>query len=218
MIKKLYLVMLFLTLSWGNYAGIEKLSKGPIVVDGGVIFRHFSPNASSVYIAGDFNNWTPNIKLNKISAEGGFQVFVPLLLKEKKYRYKLIVDGIWQKDPANSLSEYDLSGDDVSYFIVPKLMIHYGINPMKVGKNLFRFNYKNSHAATVYLVGSFNNFNPYDIQMKKDINGIWSCQVQVFPGKQYYNFIVDGNWVIDPSRIKNVHNRFGRKFSIFTAE
>jgi len=201
-----------------GYAASElKDIYGPKVVYGGLLFRYYFPKATSVYIAGDFTKWSPLIKLKKTSHKGAFQAFVPLLLKKKKYRYKLIIDQIWQKDPYNTSVEYDHSGGELSCFEVPNTMMTYGVNPQKKGTNLYRFYYKNTSASSVRLVGSFNNYNTFEHTMKKDANGIWVITVQVFPGKHYYCFIVDGNWVVDTARIPTAFNRFGREFSVFTA-
>jgi AMP-activated protein kinase-like protein len=59
-------------------------------------------DARAVYLAGDFNDWTPNSL--KMRREGNAWVF-PVYLTVGKHLYKFVVDGRWIRDPANPLWE-----------------------------------------------------------------------------------------------------------------
>lgn len=79
--------------------GKIKVASAPIVKNGEVTFTYQNPNATSVYLAGSFNNWSttanPMIK-NK------YGVFVlKLRLPPGTYQYKYVVDGNWTPDPNN---------------------------------------------------------------------------------------------------------------------
>ncbi len=78
---------------------------GANAVEGGVRFLVKFPNASEVYVAGDFNNWTPGAtKLERVeNRKGDWELFLPL--KPGKYQYRYIVDGLWCHDPYNHLFE-----------------------------------------------------------------------------------------------------------------
>jgi 1,4-alpha-glucan branching enzyme len=52
-------------------------------------------------------------------------------------------------------------------------------------------------ANKVMLAGSFNDWNPDVLPMKKTDSG-WIAPVKLGPGKYWYKFIVDGTWIIDP--------------------
>lgn len=214
-------VLLLICLVWITAAGIpsdaanEQFS-GPRVLSGGIEFRYFMPGAQSVAVAGDFNNWTP-IALERLSKDGAFQGVLSLLLKKKHYRYRLIIDQVWQRDPTNPAWKYDDNGNAVSLFHVPVDMIRYGINPRPLGDNRYRFYLDNKSAKNVQLVGTFNNFNPFDTVMRRDHNGIWVAEVQVFPGRHYYCYVVDGEWKTDPTRVDVRYNRFGQEFTEFYA-
>ncbi len=59
-------------------------------------------NAGSVFIAGDFNNWSPNsFKLEK----KGNEWVISLYIDKGKHLYKFVVDGKWILDPGNNLWE-----------------------------------------------------------------------------------------------------------------
>ena len=60
------------------------------------------PNAKSVFISGDFNQWD-EYGYSMVKIDGCWKIEV--YLKPGKHLYKLIVDGKWVKDPTNSLFE-----------------------------------------------------------------------------------------------------------------
>jgi len=75
-----------------------------------VIFAALYPKAELVQIAGDFNNWQPeNTPLQKIGENGVWQIKLPM--NKGKYRYRLVVDGQWQQDPYNELTELNPYGE-----------------------------------------------------------------------------------------------------------
>lgn len=59
-------------------------------------------NAKAVYLAGDFNNWSPNsFAMKRVGNEWVIQQH----LAPGKHVYKFVVDGKWIVDPANKLRE-----------------------------------------------------------------------------------------------------------------
>ena len=80
-----------------DYYGVNQMNDA-------VVFVTLYPRAKSVQIAGDFNNWQPSkTKLEKVGDGGVWQT--KLHLPPGKYRYRLVVDGQWQQDPYNELTE-----------------------------------------------------------------------------------------------------------------
>ena len=80
-----------------DYYGVNQMNDA-------VVFVTLYPRAKSVQIAGDFNNWQPSkTKLEKVGDGGIWQT--KLRLPPGKYRYRLVVDGQWQQDPYNELTE-----------------------------------------------------------------------------------------------------------------
>lgn len=75
-----------------------------------VMFVSLYPRAERVEIAGEFNNWQPNQHpLKKVSENGVWQIKLPL--GKGRYRYRLVVDGHWQQDPYNGLTEVNPYGE-----------------------------------------------------------------------------------------------------------
>jgi chromosome partitioning protein len=78
--------------------------------EGIVIFSALYPRAQTVQIAGDFNGWKPEAAhLEKVSDGGNWQIKLPL--DKGMYRYRLVVDGQWQQDPYNEMTEVNPFGE-----------------------------------------------------------------------------------------------------------
>jgi chromosome partitioning protein len=76
---------------------------GPCQVGDSVIFVASYPQASSVQIAGDFNDWQPEKTPMRRANDGSWQARIPL--KKGTYHYRFVVDGQWQQDPYNDSTE-----------------------------------------------------------------------------------------------------------------
>ena len=72
-----------------------------------------------------------------------------------------------------------------------------------------QFEFLAPDAQKVYLAGNFNNWDSSANLMKKDKKGTWKAIVSLKPGRYEYRFLVDGNWVNDPSCCDCVPNEFG---------
>jgi chromosome partitioning protein len=85
-----------------DYYGVSQISDA-------VVFVTLYPRAGNVQIAGDFNNWQPTkTSMEKVGKSGVWQS--KLKLPAGKYRYRLVVDGQWQQDPYNELTELNPFG------------------------------------------------------------------------------------------------------------
>ncbi|MDE7133196.1 MAG: type I pullulanase, partial [Lachnospiraceae bacterium] len=69
------------------------------------------------------------------------------------------------------------------------------------------FRYKNETANEVYVAGTMNGWNDKADKMEKGADGIHSLKMQLDIGETYqYKFVVDGEWMPDPSNDKKVGN------------
>src|SRR5689334_16319295 len=62
-----------------------------------VRFEFNHPTASTVYVAGTFNQWLPEIKTRRCSSTGYW--WKETVLAPGTYEYCLVVDGEWMPDP-----------------------------------------------------------------------------------------------------------------------
>jgi len=85
-----------------DYYGVNQVSDA-------VVFVTLYPRAKTVQVAGDFNDWQPSkTPLKKVGESGVWQQSVKLT--PGKYRYRLVVDGQWQQDPYNEMTELNPFG------------------------------------------------------------------------------------------------------------
>ena len=64
-----------------------------------VKFSLDSPNASEVFLVGDFNGWNEKKHPMRKNANGVWEKIV--MLYPGRYEYKFLVDGKWELDPSN---------------------------------------------------------------------------------------------------------------------
>ncbi|UEG54659.1 hypothetical protein LLH06_06755 [Mucilaginibacter daejeonensis] len=136
--------------------------------------------ASRVIVAGSFNNWNAN-QLIMAYKDNRWQL--PLYLHEGTHLYRFMVDGKWISDPANKATS--VRNNEVN-------------SVLSFGENT---NFKlagHTDAHNVYVAGSFNNWRPNVMRMQRTANG-WVLPYTLPGGNYEYKFVVDGNWMTDPS-------------------
>ena len=194
----------------------------PIVTEEGVLFRYKDEKRSPRYVmvSGDFNKWESPILMVK-NSNNVFVYFYnktderSVVLEEGRYRYRYLVDGVWMKDEENKKSVYDGYDTPLSYFEVSHPIIITTHNPVHVKSNSYLFYYRDEGAKNVYMVGDFNNWNPYSHPFRKNKSGIWEIEFDLVPGAYAYRFIVDGLFRRDPLGIKVVYDRFDNSYTSF---
>ena len=78
----------------------EPTASAPVVTGEGVEFVVDFPNASSVFLAGEFNGWDP-VAHPLVKGEDGLWRGT-IELEPGQYQYKFVVGGTWVEDPGNS--------------------------------------------------------------------------------------------------------------------
>ena len=80
---------------------------------------------------------------------------------------------------------------------------------------LVRFVFVDSGAATVELVGDFNEWERGTTRLRRSgAPGVWSVSVPLSPGRHEYAFIINGSrWVADPLALKSTDD-FGTESSV----
>jgi 1,4-alpha-glucan branching enzyme len=94
----------------------ETASSTRTVTEEGVEFEVDFPNAKAVYLAGEFNDWSPTAQ-PMVKADGGLWA-ATVKLKPGTYQYKFVVDGTWIEDPGNPETTDDGQGGVNSVLVV----------------------------------------------------------------------------------------------------
>jgi len=69
-------------------------------------------------------------------------------------------------------------------------------------------------ARSVSVAGSFNNWDASRTPMNGTPEGSWKTTVWLPTGRYEYRFVVDGQWINDPSARESVQNTFGSTNSV----
>jgi 1,4-alpha-glucan branching enzyme len=175
-----------------------------------VAFSFTDANATSVHLAGEFNNWADNVDgkvtghsewLLKSDGAGTWTLTVPLA--PGKYKFKYVIDGgaRWEKDRRlpptpddNSLIEVKAGGGEGS-----------GVTG---GGNGTTFLHTDKKATTIHLAGDFNGWldnadgkvtGHGEWLLQNDGSGNWKLTVPLAPGKHKYKYVIDGGvrWETD---------------------
>ncbi len=193
----------------------DYLINSPWIMSDGIFF-FFKDKASKVLVAGDFNAWKPELLMREKNTN-----FWEYVLSERLpkgiYKYKLIVDDIWISDPYNTNFIIDESGQPVSYFELKEDYIPNAIYPLWIKDDIYEFFYQDNKAKNVYLVGDFNNWNPYSTKMSNTGGGEFRITVRLKPGVHPYCFVVDGEWKADPDNLNQYSSKTGNIVSILFA-
>lgn len=184
----------------------------------GVPFRLEAPGAGSVFVAGEFNNWSPN--QDALRDEDGDGVFETALdLDPGRYAYKFVVDGNWQEDPNATESTDDGFGGKNSVIVVgadAAVPAPPDTPAVADGERLVRFVVEAPGAGQVFLAGEMNGWNASGEAMTDpDGDGTFEVVVPLQVGSKYaYKFVIDGNWTTDESAASFVDDGFGGQNSI----
>lgn len=153
-------------------------------------------DATQVILAGSFNKWNTEALKMKKTADGWA---ITLQLSPGTHSYKFIVDGNWIHDPANpekTLNEYG------------------GLNSVLSISSPTTFILKgHKEASEVFLAGTFNDWNPTTIPMKRK-GDQWEICMKLEGGKHHYKFVIDGNWITDPENDIREYDTHGHLNSV----
>ncbi len=82
------------------------------------------------------------------------------------------------------------------------------------------FELDDPYAKRVSVAGEFNNWNPESHPLRRrDDDGWWYAEIDLFPYPQKYKFVVDNNWIVDPANGETMHDPlFGAYDSVVQPE
>jgi 1,4-alpha-glucan branching enzyme len=83
------------------------------------------------------------------------------------------------------------------------------VRPTAQEGKLVKFVFSAIRANSISVAGTFNNWTPGVLTLKKDMVGVWRGSLYLKPGSYQYRFHVDGRWVNDPSARNIVPNEVG---------
>ncbi|HEV2764030.1 MAG TPA: DUF3471 domain-containing protein [Pyrinomonadaceae bacterium] len=88
--------------------------------------------------------------------------------------------------------------------------------PSLKGNTTFRLK-GHADAQVVALAGTFNNWNQSQLLFGRE-GDEWVCRLDLAPGRYAYKFVVDGNWLLDPSNPDTEEDEAGNVNSVLVVE
>jgi 1,4-alpha-glucan branching enzyme len=64
------------------------------------------------------------------------------------------------------------------------------------------------------LIGDFNNWSPTSHPMQRQPDGSWHLEVTLARGRHYYQFLVDGEPILDPAAMCTIRKDRDSKVSL----
>lgn len=162
----------------------------------------------SVVVSGNFNNWSKNKwRMTKID-DNTYQLRKKLsdFTDEFSWEFKFVINNELWAEPSNRFSNVERAtrnGQDLNVYNLRLFTAH----PDKKGNVRFRLR-GFEDAKKVIVSGTFNRWDEKLFRMYKITDG-WEIILQLSPNVYEYRFIVDGNWMADPTNPDKVSNEFG---------
>jgi hypothetical protein len=140
-----------------------------------------------------------------------FYVYTPPQ-DEGDLEYRLIIDGLWVKDPLNPLSRRDGSSGIIrSVVSLPEYEIPHSVSGGSPGSLSFR--YEAPPGETITVAGSFNGWDPFMYELRENSPGRYSLTLPVPPGTYQYAFYHRGERFTDPYNYNLVYTGDGKSAS-----
>ncbi|MDQ3197596.1 MAG: glycogen-binding domain-containing protein [Verrucomicrobiota bacterium] len=192
--------------------------------DDGILFQCHAPDATAVYLAGDFNNWADNTegvisdekyKMEGPDANGIWKKTVTLSPGQRKFKFNVggSKEGWFGPEWAtpdsegNGLITITESGDVAETSAASSATTPAPASEDKAGQKV-TFQFTAPDASNVYLAGDFNGWaenkdgtvSDSKYALTKGDDGVWRTEVELAPGRHSYKFVVDGSrWEADPN-------------------
>jgi len=190
-------------------------SAAPFVRDHWVVFS-FRPAPAARYVALRFEHES-------------YATLHPLLLNEKKlfiliYRppeglarltYRMCVDGMWMRDPANPDFTTDALGTEYSNVGLENLLPEPPRDPMIARDGRVTFTYRGTPGRLVSIAATFNLWDPFVHVLDEVSPGVYTIAIRLLAGPVHYYFLENGNKRLDPANGEIRHDSEGELVSYF---
>lgn len=163
----------------------------------------------NVVVSGQFNNWSKEDWLmNKVDKDTyELRKKINYFTDEFSWEFKFVINNKYWAEPNNEAANVASATKDGTNLNVYNLKLFSGAYPDKNGNVRFRLRGYDD-AKKVIIAGTFNKWNEHLFKLYKIKNG-WEIVLQLRPDEYQYKFIVDGEWMEDPTNLDKVENEHG---------
>ncbi len=199
-----------------DYKLFKEVVNKPILYKNGILFTYLAKGNEEVYLSGSFDNWQEKIKFLK-SDLGISYLFFKKNLKKGDYRYRFLVNGIWQNDPEQTKISLDFYGNKLSTFSLGKDYFFSIKSPIKLTGNYYRFYLKDKNYREVYWLGDENRWEKGKDKMYRE-GEYWVLEKLLFATRPLYIFWADGEYFLDAFNNATIKNSFSLTVNFFDKE
>ena len=193
-----------------HFAITEMRRAGPPELHGRKVLFSYKPKnpVRFVGISLDYENFT---KIHSfIRNEFGVYIFtIEFPDNPKDLAYKFVVDGLWMTDPNNENTIRDENGNILSYFALDDLPVSPLRSPVLHTNGTVEFNFRYFENRTVYVAGSFNNWDPFMHKLDENAPGLYSIRIRLNSRVHHYYFLADGKRMPDPLNVERELDKEG---------
>jgi len=145
--------------------------------------------------------------------DSGIQFYIyPVPEELSQLEYRLIVNGLWTTDPANSQVRRDpVSGLSMSVINLPQRPV--SLNPIRGLPEGLSFTFNGPPGEIVTVAGSFNAWDPFMFELKEGPAGTYTLTLPLPPGAYQYAFYHRGQRLLDPHNGRRAYLRDGSTVS-----
>ena len=163
--------------------------------------------------------WIKDKPPSDLYTDSGILFFVYSIPEDLKgdLEYRLIIDGLWVKDPLNPDFRTDRgSGITRSVVAIPYIKRLDSLERGPAGT--LNFTYYAPTGETITVAGSFNRWDPFMYQLRETSPGRYTLSLPLPPGTYQYTFFHRGERRLDPNNPVRVYTLEGKAANVATVK
>lgn len=168
-----------------------------------------------VTLSGQFNNWSRHEWEMEKTGVYTYQLIKKITDFDDKFlwEFKYLINNEYWAEPDKSFDNITESEKSSIWRKVYNLKMYTVHSNENGNAHFYLEGYED--AEKVILSGTFNRWDEDNLQMEK-VKGGWKISLKLKPDTYQYKFIVDGNWMEDPSNAHKEYNEHHTFNSILT--
>jgi len=207
-------------------SGLKKPS-GPLVFEDSVVFT-VSSNCKSAGISFAHENFEKIYRFKKLMVpienpppfepesetrpenmkDSGILFYVHTPRDGTETGYRLIIDGLWERDLLNPVWKTGDNGVGISIAPLPDIKTR-AEDEAAANSGILAVNYKTLPGETITLAGDFNGWDPFMYKLKEQSPGNYSIKLPLPPGLWHYTLFCRGERILDPGNPAKKYNANG---------
>lgn len=189
-----------------------------------VVITYTDRFARNVSMRFSFDGFQKAWKPGRVDQERGVFTFTfpisgqrsPFHRESGNIEYVFMVDGLLKHDPTNPQTRLTAYGTQVSILELSQPIYDLYESPQRRPDGKTAFIYHGEPTTTPVVSLDWNGWHPRQLEMNEIQPGIWAVEIDLPAGDYQYNYIVDGERILDPLNGLATRDRRGTMMSLIT--